>query len=103
MLARQVAVDELGRLVVTRAALPNLVDGGHGGSKVVRLANFVRCAMAVDAARLVLMHAAADRPQNRAVTLSAAVLVGQRLQAALVTLVDDVRVALPARNVGVGR
>ena len=63
----------------------------------------MRITVAVDARSLVLVDTAADRPQLATVALAAAVCVGQRLDAALVTLVHDVRMTLTTCDVRVRR
>lgn len=91
------------RIIVARSALVDLVDRRNPAIMLLDLANRMRVAVAVDARSLVLVNAAADRSQFSAVTVAAAVCVGQRLDTPLVTLVRDVRVTLAARDVRMRR
>ncbi len=89
--------------IMTCAALVDLVDRGNPAIAFIDPANRVRVAVAIDACRLFLVDAPADRAQFAAVAVTAAVLIGQRLHATLVALVYDVRMTLTTLDVRVCR
>jgi len=101
--AREVPLDELGRIVVACAALVDLVDRGDPAIGLFDLANLMGVAVTVDTRGLATMDTAADRTDIAAVAVTAAVFVRQWLDAPLVALVRDVRMALAARDVRVRR
>ena len=101
--AREVPLDELGWVIVARAALVDLVYRGNPAIGLFDLANIMGVAVTVDARGLATMNAAADSPHGASVAIAAAVFVCQRLYASLVALVRDVRMALAARDVRVSR
>src|SRR5210317_1040016 len=81
------------RRVVAGTALFDLVDGRDLAVGLFDLANRVRITMAVEAPGLAFVNAAANCPDYASMAVAAAVFVGQRFDAALVALVDDVRMA----------
>ncbi len=84
-------------------ALVYLVDRRDPAVVLFNLSDRVRVAMTVEAGGLSGVDTAADRPQLAAVTVAAAVLIGQRLHAALVAPVRDVRMAFPTGDIRVCR
>ena len=101
--ARKVTVDELGRVVVARTTLVDLIDRRDAAVGLFDLENRVRIAVAIDARGLAVVDAAAERPYGTAVALAAACLVRQRLHATFVALVDNVRMTFAALDVRVCR
>jgi hypothetical protein len=58
MFTRQVAVDQLGRLIVASTAFLNLVNLGNRGRKIIDLVDLMWSSMAVNTPRLTAMYAA---------------------------------------------
>ncbi len=100
VLARQVPVDQFGRIVVARTALLDLIDRRYRGRQIRGLMDIVRRPMAVHAGGLVAMNAAADRPTDAAVTIATALLVGQRLEIVTIMFCGHIGVAIGANEIG---
>lgn len=103
MLADQEALDQLRRLIVTRTAILHLVNGRNCRSRIRNLMNEVRVAVTIPACRLAGVSASANLAQRPAVAVTAAFLIGQGLEIAIVVLWRHVRMAVCTHRLGMRR
>ncbi len=103
MLASEIAINQLRRIVMAGAAILDLVNGRNSRRQIGDLMYVVRGAVAIITASLALVSAAADRSLDTPVALAATLIIGQRLEIGIFMLDSDVGVALLAGNIGMCR
>ena len=103
MLAGEVTIDELNRLIVARTTILDLVDCRNRRLEVSNFMNVVWLAMAVITAGLITMDTATRGAADRAVALAATLFVCQRLEVSPLVLQRHVRVTFMTSHIRMGR